>query len=173
MKESLISYLGEKPTIKENIFVAPGAKVIGNVSMAKGVSVWYNAVIRADVNTIEIDEYSNIQDNCVVHCDAGKPCKIGKYVTVGHNSIVHGCTINDYALIGMGSIVMDGAEIGEGAVIGAGALVTEGAIIPPYAVAMGVPAKVVKYLDPSSQTECRERAMEYYEFAMGHKQNNR
>ena len=134
------------PTIDPSCFVAEGAIVRGDVTLERGASVWFNAVLRGDCDRIVVGEGSNIQDGCVVHVDFGKPVCIGRNVTVGHGAIVHGCTIGDGALIGMGAIVMNGADVGEGAVIGAGAVVTEGKAVPPRTLAMGVPARVVREL---------------------------
>lgn len=172
MKEKILfPYKGVSPRIGEDVLLAPGAKVIGSVTVEKGVSIWYNAVIRGDVNSLLIKEYSNIQDCCVVHADPKSECRIGKYVTVGHHAIIHACIVADYCLIGMGAVILDGAEVGEGSIIGAGAVVTAGSKIPPYSVAVGSPAKVIKTLDPSSQEERIAHALEYHESALEHLRN--
>ncbi|MBZ4653941.1 MAG: ferripyochelin binding protein (fbp) [Peptococcaceae bacterium] len=164
----LYPYKGTLPQVEEDVFIAPGATVIGKVTLKKGVNIWYNAVIRGDVEAISVDEYTNIQDSCIVHADPGSPIIIGKYVTIGHNAVLHGCKLNDYSLIGMGAIVLNDAEIGEGAVIGAGALVTEGTKIPPYSVVVGSPAKVIKTLDSSSFEERKTHALRYYKLSRAH-----
>lgn len=164
-------FQGTLPQAEEEVFVAPGACVIGKVTLKKGVSIWHNSVIRGDVAAISVDEYTNIQDNCMVHADPGSPTIIGKYVTIGHNAVLHGCRLHDYSLIGMGAIVLDDAEIGEGAVIGAGALVTKGTKIPPYAIAVGSPAKVIRTIDPSSLEERKKHALRYYELSKAHKES--
>ena len=164
-------FQGVLPQAEEEIFIAPGASVIGKVKLKKGVSIWHNSVIRGDVAPISVDEYTNIQDNCMVHADPGSPTIIGKYVTIGHNVVLHGCRLHDYSLIGMGAIILDDAEIGEGAVIGAGSLVTKGTKIPPYAVAVGSPARVIRIMDPSSLEERKQHALRYYELSKAHKES--
>jgi carbonic anhydrase/acetyltransferase-like protein (isoleucine patch superfamily) len=124
-------------------FVAPGAVVLGEVTIGHRASVWFNTVVRGDVDTIEVGEASNLQDNSTVHVDEGSPCRIGARVTVGHRSIVHGCVIEDDCLIGMGSVLLSGCRIGTGSYIGAASLVLEGTRIPPGSVALGSPARVV------------------------------
>lgn len=136
------------PEIDESCYLAETAVIIGKTKIGKNSSVWFNAVIRADVNEIVIGDYSNIQDNACVHCTFQKAATtIGDYVTIGHNAVVHGCTIENNVLIGMGAIVMDEAVIGEGSIIGAGAVVTEKTIVPPGTIWAGVPAKQVRELD--------------------------
>lgn len=135
---------GSFPDLDAKTFVADGAQVIGAVKMKEFSSVWFNTVIRGDVNRIEIGRYSNVQDNSVVHVTDDFPSMIGDYVTVGHNAIIHGCTIEDHCLIGMGAIVLSGAVIGTGSIIGAGALVREKQVIPPYSLVIGIPGKVAK-----------------------------
>jgi carbonic anhydrase/acetyltransferase-like protein (isoleucine patch superfamily) len=139
---------GISPQIHDSVYLAETAVVIGKTKIGKNSSVWFNAVIRADVNDIIIGEYSNIQDNACVHCTFQKAATvIGDYVTVGHNAVVHGCKIGNYALIGMGSVVMDEAVIGDGAIIAAGAVIMEKTIVPEGTIWAGVPAKQVKELD--------------------------
>lgn len=139
---------GISPQIDESVYLAETAVVIGKTKIGKNSSVWFNAVIRADVNDIVIGEYSNVQDNACVHCTFQKAATvIGDYVTIGHNAVVHGCQIGNYALIGMGSVVMDEAVIGDGAIIAAGAVIMEKTIVPEGTVWAGVPAKQVKELD--------------------------
>lgn len=139
---------GIAPQIDESCYLAETAVVIGKTKIGKKSSVWFNAVIRADVNEIIIGDYSNIQDNACVHCTFQKaPTTIGDYVTVGHNAVVHGCRVENNALIGMGAVVMDEAVIGEGAIVAAGAVIMEKTIVPPATIWAGVPAKQVKELD--------------------------
>ena len=130
-------------------FIAPTATVIGDVSLGADTGIWFGAVVRGDKDRIEIGNGSNIQDNAVVHTSKGYPTLIGKEVSVGHGAILHGCTISDRVLVGMGAIVMNGAVVGEDSIIAAGAVVTEGAVIPPGSVVMGVPGKVVKQATPN------------------------
>jgi carbonic anhydrase/acetyltransferase-like protein (isoleucine patch superfamily) len=170
-------YKGISPVIHQNTLIAPGAMVVGDVVLSEGVGVWYNAVLRADVNFLRVGRYCNFQDNCTVHEDSGEgsglsgglPTIIGDYVTVGHGCILHACTIEDCCLIGMGAIILDGAVIGKGSVVGAGAVVTKGTVIPPFSVVLGTPGKPVKKLDESSLNARSEHAQNYYRLAMEHK----
>lgn len=143
--------LGDKqPTISSNYYIAPGAAVIGDIHIGEDVSIWFNAVLRGDNDTIEIGDGSNIQDGAVVHVDPGQPCKIGKRVTVGHKAMLHGCTVGDFSLIGMNAVVLNGAVIGRHCLIGANALVKEGMEIPDGSLVLGSPAKIVKKLDDAA-----------------------
>jgi carbonic anhydrase/acetyltransferase-like protein (isoleucine patch superfamily) len=160
-----IKFKDKTPNIHETCFVAPTADVIGDVTIGEKSSVWHRAVLRGDVNKIEVGSYTNIQDGTIVHVAGEFPAVIGSNVTIGHGAIIHGCTIKDNAFIGMGAIILDGAVIGEGALIGAGALVTEGKEIPPYSLAVGVPAKVVKQLPEEYIEMAKKRAVEYAELA--------
>ena len=164
------------PKIGDKVLLAHGAVIIGDVTLADCVSIWYNATLRADVNRISIGYMSSIQDNCVVHEDSGRgsgikggiPTVIGDYVTVGHGCILHACTIEDCCLIGMGSTILDGAVIGKGSVIGAGALITKGVEIPPFSLVLGSPAKVVKTFDESSLIERINQAKHYFALSQEH-----
>ena len=126
--------------------IAPGAVVLGNVEIGEGVSIWYNAVIRADDEKVHIGNFTNIQDNCTLHVNPGGEVYLGDYVTVGHNAIVHGCRVGDNSLIGMGAIVMNHAVIGKNCIVAAGALVTEHTVIPDNSLVMGSPAKIRRQL---------------------------
>jgi len=130
----------------EDVLICEGARVAGNVTLGKGVSVWYNAVIRGDEGPIVVGDNTNIQDGVVLHTGIDKLLSIGSGCTIGHNAVVHGCTIGDYVLVGMGSIVMDGARIGDNCIIGAGALVTGKMDAPAGSMLLGAPAKVVRPL---------------------------
>ncbi|HVN99231.1 MAG TPA: gamma carbonic anhydrase family protein [Steroidobacteraceae bacterium] len=134
-------------------YVAPGAQLIGDVRLGEGASVWFNAVLRADDDYIEIGAGSNVQDATVIHCDAGMPTRVGRNVTIGHRVLLHGCTIGDDTLVGNGAIVLDGARIGRGCLVGAGAMVTPGKEFGDGSVLMGAPARVVR------ATGTRELAM--------------
>jgi carbonic anhydrase/acetyltransferase-like protein (isoleucine patch superfamily) len=149
------------PQINDDTFVAETAVIAGQVTIAKGSSVWFGAVIRGDYDTIEIGESSNIQDQCVLHVVKGKPVKVGNLVTIGHGAVLHGCEIEDGCIIGMGAVILDGAVIGKGSLIGAGALVPEGKIIPPGSLALGSPAKVVREFDPEQSDKLRGNALGY------------
>lgn len=138
----LIAYQGVMPTVHPSVFVAPGAMIIGAVTIGEESSVWFNSVLRGDLEPIRIGCRTNIQDGTVIHMDKELPCLIGDNVTIGHGAILHSCTIGNEALIGMGAILLTGSTIGERAIVAAGTLVREGQEIPPGTVAMGVPAKV-------------------------------
>ena len=143
----IITYKGITPTIDPSVFIADGVHIIGDVEIGKDSSVWYNTVIRGDVNYIRIGERTNIQDNTVVHVTNKKfPTHIGSNVTIGHSAVIHACTINDYSLIGMGAVVLDDANVGPFALVAAGAVVTMGMVIPEGMLAAGVPAKIVRTL---------------------------
>lgn len=135
-----------KPSFPASAFIAEGARLVGDVTLGEEVGIWFNAVLRADMAAIVIGDASNIQDNVSCHVDTGFPLTVGKNVSVGHNAVIHGCTIEDNCLIGMSATVMNGAVIGEGSLVAAGALVTEGTIVPPGSLMAGVPAKVRREL---------------------------
>ena len=135
-----------------NYFIADTADVIGKIRLLEQASVWFGAVLRGDNEWIEIGEGSNVQDNCTCHTDKGFPLTIGKNCTVGHNVILHGCTIEDGALVGMGSIVMNGARIGRGSIVGAGSVITEGKEYPEHSLIIGSPARVIRTLTPEQVT---------------------
>jgi carbonic anhydrase/acetyltransferase-like protein (isoleucine patch superfamily) len=135
------------PSIHPSAFIASTASVMGNVTIGAEASVWYGAVLRGDLEAIEIGDQTNIQDLTVVHADPGIPCRIGRRVGVGHRAILHGCTIEDECLVGMGSIVLNGARIGTGSVIAAGALVPEQMEVPAGSLVMGVPGRIVRTVD--------------------------
>lgn len=149
------------PKVGKGVFVAPGARVIGDCTLHDDVGIWFNAVLRGDLEPIEIGERSNVQDGAVLHTDPGLPCRIGKDVTIGHGAIVHGATVEDGALIGMGAIVLSGARIGKGALVAAGALVPEGQEIPAGWLALGTPAKAVRELT-EQEKERIARGVEHY-----------
>ncbi len=143
---------GVEPLLPEDgdVWIAPDANVIGRVILQSGVSIWFGATLRGDTEPITIGAGSNVQENTVIHTDPGYPLTIGANCTIGHKAMLHGCTIGDGALIGMGATVLNGAVIGEGCLIGAGALITEGKVIPPRSLVMGAPGKVVRELDDAA-----------------------
>ena len=143
--------------------IAPNATVLGHVILKKNASVWFGAVLRGDNDPIVIGENSNIQDNAVLHTDVGQPLTIGDNVTVGHQVMLHGCTIGDGSLIGIGSIVLNGAKIGKGCLVGAGALITEGKEIPDYSMVVGSPGKVIRTLAPEQAAALSAGALHYVE----------
>jgi carbonic anhydrase/acetyltransferase-like protein (isoleucine patch superfamily) len=154
-------FLQRQPAIHPSAFIAPNATVLGDVTIGEDASVWYNTVLRGDINRIVIGKGSNVQDGSVLHLSADYACVVGDYVTVGHMAMLHACTIGDECLIGMGAIILDGAEIGERSIIGAGALVTQEKKIPPGSMVLGSPAKVVRTLSSDEQSGLREWAERY------------
>lgn len=156
-----IEFDGARPQLSEGVFVAPGARLIGRCRLGSDVSVWFNAVLRGDLEPIEIGARSNVQDGAVLHTDPGFPCRIAEDVTVGHGAIVHGASVGRGALIGMGAVVLTGAKVGERALVAAGALVPEGREIPPGWLAVGVPAKPLRRLTPE-ELERMERGVRHY-----------
>lgn len=158
----MIKSLKDKsPKIHEKAFVAETADVLGDVTIGEGTSIWYGAVARGDMNQITIGKFSNVQDNSSLHVDSNEPLKIGDYTTIGHNAVVHGCTIGNNCLIGMGAIVLNNAVIGDNCIIGAGALITEGAVIPPNSLVLGAPGKVRRELTEEDIKSIRENAVRY------------
>jgi carbonic anhydrase/acetyltransferase-like protein (isoleucine patch superfamily) len=152
---------GDRPDIHPSVFIAPDAQIIGKVRLAKGTSVWFGAVLRGDTEWIEVGEGSNIQDLSVLHTDAGFPLKVGKDCTIGHKAILHGCTVEDLSLVGMGATVLNGAIIRSKSIIGANALVSEKKEITDYSLAVGVPAKIVKTFEPSIEDMLVRSARHY------------
>ena len=157
--------------IDKTVFIADGARVLGNVEIGKNSSVWFNAVIRADLSDIKIGEGSNIQDNAVIHTSKDFGVRIGDNVTIGHGAIVHGCTVKSNVMIGMGAIVLNDAVIEENCIIGAGALVTQGKVIPAGSLVFGNPAKVVRSLTDSEISSITDNAASYVEEAEQYKNN--
>jgi len=155
-----MKFEGIEPTKDPKTFVADGAKVIGKVTMKEYSSIWFNSVARGDVNRIEIGRYSNVQDNSVLHVADDCPTIIGDFVTVGHNCIIHGATVEDHCLIGMGAIVLNKAVIGTGSIVAAGAVVKEGQIVPPHSLVVGIPAKVIKQV-PDEWNSIHAQAVKY------------
>ena len=139
------------------------AVVLGDVTFGADVSVWPGAVVRGDVDRIEVGSRSNIQDGAVIHCDHGVPTLIGEDCVIGHRAVVHGSVLEDAVLIGMGAIVLNGCRIGTGSIVGAGCVVTQGTIVPPYSLVLGVPGKVVRQMDETSASGTRENARRYSE----------
>jgi carbonic anhydrase/acetyltransferase-like protein (isoleucine patch superfamily) len=158
--------LGElSPDIAASAWVADSARVIGQVSLGDDASVWFGVVIRGDTERIAIGRGSNIQDNSVVHADAGFPVSVGEGVTVGHQAMLHGCTIGDHSLIGIQAVVLNGAKIGRHCLVGAGALVTEGQSFPDGSLILGTPARVVRQLSPEQMQGLEKSAAHYVENA--------
>ncbi|HHY85423.1 MAG TPA: gamma carbonic anhydrase family protein [Verrucomicrobia bacterium] len=146
LEQQLKRFLRRKPKLGRNVYIAQGAAVLGDVTLKDFSSVWYNAVLRGDINRIVVGHHSNIQDNAVIHLADDYPCIIGNYVTVGHSAVVHACTVGNEVLVGMGAVILDGAVIGDQSIVGAGALVTQGTKIPPGSLVLGAPARVARAL---------------------------
>jgi carbonic anhydrase/acetyltransferase-like protein (isoleucine patch superfamily) len=160
------SVRGKHPQFGENCWLADNATVVGDVIMGEHCTVWFNAVVRGDVNVIRIGNYSNVQDGAVIHCTYQKNgTYIGNYVSIAHNAIVHGCVIEDHVLIGMGSIVMDGAVIGEGSIVAAGAIVTQNTVVPPGTIYAGNPAKYLKDVSPDLNAAIDRTANNYITYS--------
>ena len=150
-----------KPNIDPSVFVAKGAVVLGDVSIEKDCSIWYNATVRSTESSIEIGEGTNVQDNAVIHVGYTHPTRIGSYVTIGHGAIVHGCTIDDNVLVGMGAIILHGAKIGKNCIIAAGALIPQNKEIPDNSLVMGSPGKIVRQVTPEEIAQNRKNAEHY------------
>jgi len=163
-------YKGVWPTIEQDVFLAPGAMIIGNVTIRSGASIWYNTVVRGDTAPIIIGQRTNVQDNCTLHVDADAPLTIGDECTIGHNAVVHGATLGDQVLIGINAVVLSHAEIGSRTMVGACALVSEQKQIPAGVLALGVPAKVVRELREAEIAHLLESVNGYYERAREHQQ---
>ncbi|UCH82082.1 MAG: gamma carbonic anhydrase family protein [Nitrospiraceae bacterium] len=164
---------GHRPRIDPTAYVHETAEVIGKVVLGKNASVWPNAVLRGDIEEIVIGEETNIQDNTVIHTDYGSPTILGKGISVGHSVILHGCTIKDNCLIGMGSIILDGVTVETECLIGAGALVSPGKTIPRGSLAVGVPAQVKRALEPDEIEHFKNNAKDYLRLAETHRKTSR
>ena len=151
----------QKPTIDSSVFVAPGAVILGDVTIEKNCSIWYNSTIRCIEAPILIGEGSNVQDNAVIHVSHNQPVTIGSYVTIGHGAIIHGCTIEDSTLVGMGAIILNGAKIGKNCIIAAGALIPQNKVIPDNSLVMGSPGKIIRQVTEEEIIKNRQNAEEY------------
>lgn len=161
LSSPVCTHLHKVPVIAESAWVAQGAVVLGDVEIGASSSIWYQCVLRADIESIRIGEGTNIQDGTVIHLASDLGVKVGDHVTVGHKAMLHACTIENECLIGMGAIVMDGAIVGERSIVAAGALVTKGTEIPPGSLVMGSPAKIVRSLSIEEQEGIRHWAEKY------------
>ena len=155
--------------IHETAFIAPGAIVLGDVTLGRDSSIWYNSVVRGDMAPIVIGEETNIQDLTMIHVDEGVPCTIGRRVGVGHRAILHGCMVEDESLVGMGAVLLNGVRVGSGSVIGAGAVIPEGVQIPPGSLVMGVPGRVIRKVDDALAARIRGTWQHYVEEAKRHR----
>lgn len=161
----IYSFEGKKPQIAESAFIADSADVIGEVSIDEQCSIWFGTVIRADGKSVTVGKGTNIQDNCTVHIGGEHSTEIGQYVTIGHRAIVHACKVGNYSLIGMGAIVLNGAEVGDYTIIGAGSVVTKGTKIPSGVLAIGTPARVIRELSEEEKLSLGRSAENYIELA--------
>ncbi len=158
-----------EPRIHPTAFVAPTAAVMGDVELGEEASVWYGAVLRGDTDRIRVGARSNLQDGTIIHVDEGVPCRVGDRVGVGHRVILHGCTVEDDCLIGMGSIILNGAVVGRGSFVGAGALIPEGMEVPPGMLVMGMPARIVRAVDERLATRIAHTWQHYVAQARRHR----
>ncbi|MGD9620179.1 MAG: gamma carbonic anhydrase family protein [Mycolicibacterium sp.] len=165
----ILPIAGHSPQLHPQSWAAPNATLIGRVVLAAGASVWYGAVLRAEAEPIEIGEGTNVQDGVTIHVDPGFAVRVGAGVTVGHNAVLHGCTVEADSLIGMGAVVLNGALVGAGSLIAAGAVVPQGAVIPPRSMVAGVPGKVRRELGEDEAAGIRTNALLYRELVMLHR----
>lgn len=161
LEKQLDTFLRKQPKLGKAVYIAKGAVVLGDVRLGAHSSVWYNAVLRGDINRIVVGHHTNIQDNAVLHLADDYACVLGNYVTVGHSAVVHACKVGDEVLIGMGAVVLDGAVIGKQSIIGAKALVKQGMKIPPGSMVLGAPAKVVRKLTAAERASLKQWAIKY------------
>ena len=161
----MLSFGGKMPRDEGAVFVAANATVLGDVTLGRGVNIWYGAVLRADEGALILGENSNVQDNAVLHCDPGGQVVLGKNVTVGHSALVHGCTVGDNSLIGMGATLLSGCKIGSGCIIGAGAVVAGNMTVPDNALVVGLPGKVLKPTTEEQRAYTIADAKHYVELA--------
>ena len=152
------------PSIHESAFVAPGVRIFGDVTVGEKAVLMFGVVVRAELDHIEIGAETNVQDNCVLHCDEGIPCLVGKRVTIGHAAVVHGAIVEDHCLVGIGARALNGSHMGEGSWLAAGAVLTEGRTIPPWTVAAGIPAKPLRELTDDEKARADEGVDHYLEF---------
>jgi len=165
LKRQLDRFLRRSPVLGKGVYIARGAVVLGDVTLGDYSSVWYNAVLRGDINRIVVGHHTNIQDAAVLHLADEFPCVLGNYVTVGHSAVVHACTVGNEVLVGMGAVILDGAVIGEQSVIGAKALVTQHTKIPPGSMVLGAPSKIIRPLTQKERRGLKAWAIKYVDNA--------
>lgn len=165
LEKQLETFLRARPKLGRDVYIANGATVLGDVTLGNHSSIWCNAVLRGDINRIVVGHNTNVQDNSVLHLADDYGCILGNYVTIGHNAVVHACTVQDEVLVGMGAVILDGAVVGEQSIIGARALVPQGAQIPPGSMVLGVPGKVVRQLTPEERADLKGWAEKYVSVA--------
>ncbi len=163
-----LSLSGDSPRVHPDSWIAPDAVLVGRVVIEAGASVFYTSVLRADADRITIGAGSNVQDGCVVHADPGFPVRVGRDVSVGHRAVLHGCTIEDDVLVGMGAIVLNGAVVGSGSLVAAGAVILEGTVVPPNSLVAGVPGKVRRETNEEERAGIRGNATVYRDLARRH-----
>ncbi len=168
---SVVALGQDRPNLSGTAFIAPGAVLIGRVTIGAEASVWYGAVLRADRDTISVGERSNVQDGCVLHADPGVPLSVGADVTIGHNATLHGCTVEDLVLIGMGAIVLNGARVGRYSIIAAGTVLAEGQQVQEGVLVAGVPGKVRRNLSEAERAAIKRNAATYVELSRLHSRN--
>jgi carbonic anhydrase/acetyltransferase-like protein (isoleucine patch superfamily) len=156
-----LDYLGKTPRIGQEVFIAETARVVGDVEIGEHSSIWFGSILRGDINRVIVGHHTNIQDNSVCHVADEHPCIVGNYVTAGHGVILHGCTVGDEVLIGMGAVLMNGVLVGSQSIIGAAALLTEGLVVPPGSLVYGAPAKVVSNLGEKERAKIKGWAEKY------------
>jgi carbonic anhydrase/acetyltransferase-like protein (isoleucine patch superfamily) len=166
---SVIALGQDRPNVSQTAFIAPGAVLIGRVTIGSEASVWYGAVLRADRDTVSVGERSNVQDGCVFHADPGVPLSVGSDVTIGHNATLHGCTIEDLVLVGMGAIVLNRARVGRYSIIAAGTVLSEGQQVPEGVLVAGVPGKVRRDLSEQERAAIERNAATYVELSQLHR----
>jgi len=158
---NILEYLGKAPHLGAGVFIADNARVIGDTQIGEQSSIWFGSVLRGDINRVVIGHHTNIQDNSVCHVADDHACVVGNYVTAGHRAILHGCTVHDEVLVGMGAVLMNGVVVGEQSIIGAAALLTEGLQVPPGSLVYGAPAKVVSTLSATERAKIKGWAEKY------------
>ena len=168
VSERLERFLTKEPTLADDVFIAPGATVVGDVRLGSRSSVWYGCVLRGDINFIQIGEGTNVQDGSIVHLEDDSPAVVGDYVTIGHAAVIHACIVEDECLIGMNATILDGAVVGRRSIVGAGSLVLQGMQIPPGSLVAGVPAKVKRLLSEEEQDALKPWAEKYVAVAAAH-----
>ena len=162
----MVHRIGDRiPSVDNALFVAWNAEVAGSVSLGEETSIWFNATLRGDIEPITVGRASNVQDGATLHVDFGLPCVVGERVSIGHQAILHGCTVGDDCLIGMGAVVLSGAVIGKESIVGAGAVVTEGKRFPPRSLIIGIPAKAIRTLDDAAVEKVKENGRVYVRLA--------
>ena len=169
----IMDYKGISPKIDESCYIAPSADVIGDVTIGKDSSVWFSAVVRGDMAPIRIGSRSNVQDNCTLHCKIDQPITVGNDVTIGHNAVLHSCSVGDNTLIGMSSTILDGAVIGKNCIVGAGSLVTSNKVFEDNSLIIGSPAKAVRKIDKEGEEELKKAAGYYVDDCKEYKDHSK